>query len=561
MQSGTQPSRWALHPRLRRALLGGAGPARLAHFLAPVYFVGFATFLFLFHLHNHPMWTDAWRLHELSQTIFGAFYRSNIVATFQSDNVGWQSADFPPLWPVVLSITDKLLHTGLNSGFVAGFLCLALFMSISEAIARELTGVRWVGLAVVGILIASWWFQTELLAGQTMPMQLLLMSLILYVLLDARPLSASRSFCVGALCGVAFLNRFDALLFGIGMVFACGWAAKSWRAGAMAVLGLGLAMSPWIVYSLTYFNTPLASDNKAIALAAVITHTTEWYAAPLPTVFDQPLTWLLKLVRYGGRLSVGLVQSFLGVAALPVVFLAGLAVRASTSNRREGQSSDPRQMFARVASLGPQGLRFGLFGIALWLSLCAQLLTGYGYQARYFAPHVWWVGLGAMMLGLRIIARSEEERRAATALFLALAMVATAVTWLAERRGLEQSWSPGSSGRMTANADYNAVAECVRRNGGRRILALDNEHAVRLAVLTAIPSVAAPTNFGRLSAAEIGLFMAKYKIDFVVAFTPEEEQAFVTRWPAQRLASCTPIALDVRRRQAQHGLGLAETSS
>ena len=101
---------------------------------------------------------------------------------------------------------------------------------------------------------------------------------------------------------------------------------------------------------------------------------------------------------------------------------------------------------------------------------------------------------------------------------------------------------------MTANADYNAVADCVRGNGGSRVLALDNEHAVRLAVLTGIPSVAAPTNFSRLSPAEIGLFMAKYRIDFVLAFTPEEEQAFVTRWPAQRLANCTPIALDVRRR-------------
>ncbi len=549
MQSGTQPSRWALRPRLRRALLAnGAGPARLALFLAPVYFVGFATFLFLFHLHNHPMWTDAWRLHELSQTIFGAFYKSNIVATFQSENVGGQSADFPPLWPVVISITEKLLHTGLNSGFVASFLCLALFMSISEAIARELTGVPWVGLAVVGIVTASWWFQSELLAGQTMPMQLLLLSIILYVFLDARPLSASRSFFVGALCGLAFLNRFDALPFGIGMVAAAAIAAKSWRAGAMAALGLGLAMSPWIVYSLTYFNTPLASDNKAVALAAVVTHTTEWYAAPLPTVFDQPLTWLLKLVRYAGRLGVGLVQSFLGVAALPVVFLAALAVRASSFSRVERASGYARPIVERMASLGTQGLRFGLFGLALWLSLSAQLLTGYGYQARYFAPHVWWVGLGAMMLGLRIIARSGEERRAATALFLALAMVATAVTWLAEHRGLEQSWSAGSSGRMTANADYNAVADCVRRNGGRRILALDNEHAVRLAVLTGIPSVAAPTNFGRLSPAEIGLFMAKYKIDFVLAFRPEEEQAFVTRWPAQRLANCTPIALDVRRR-------------
>ena len=163
---------------------------------------------------------------------------------------------------------------------------------------------------------------------------------------------------------------------------------------------------------------------------------------------------------------------------------------------------------------------------------------------------MWWVGLGAAMLSFRVIARTSAERATAAALFVALAMVGTAATWLAEHHGLTHMWSPkDSSGRMTSpasEATFKAVAECVRRNGGQRVLVPDNENAVRFTTLTRIPTVTAPTNFGRLSPAEVGLFLARYKIDLVVAFTENEEQAFLRRRPAQRLAGCSPTMLDVR---------------
>ena len=277
------------------------GLARWTLALAPTYFIGFAAFLFLFYRNDHPMWTDGWRLYELAQTVFGDFYRSNYVATYQTLNIGGYSADFPPLWPVALAITDKLLQTGPNSGYLAAFLCLALFMGVSELVARELTGVPAVGFAVAGIVVASWWFQVELLAGQTMPMQLLLLSVILYVFVLAGPLGAARCLALGVLCGLAFLNRFDALPFAIAMIAACGIAAKAWRAAGLFVAGLLLGMSPWIAYSLAHFGTLLASDNRTVALAAVVTHTTEWYATPLPTVFDQPVAWTFKLAQFTGR--------------------------------------------------------------------------------------------------------------------------------------------------------------------------------------------------------------------------------------------------------------------
>src|SRR3977135_3609369 len=97
MRSITPASRWPLGAFLPEGLpVDGLGPARWVFILAPVYCIAFAAFLFLFYLHNHPMWTDAWRLHELSQTVFGEFYKSNFVATFQGANGGGGAAGFSP---------------------------------------------------------------------------------------------------------------------------------------------------------------------------------------------------------------------------------------------------------------------------------------------------------------------------------------------------------------------------------------------------------------------------------------------------------------------------------
>ena len=130
-------------------------------------------------------------------------------------------------------------------------------------------------------------------------------------------------------------------------------------------------------------------------------------------------------------------------------------------------------------------------------------------------------------------------------------MAGTAVTWLAEHHGLVHTWSPkDSSGRMISadmNATFKAVAECVRKSGGQRVLMPDNENAVRFATLTKIPTIAAPTNFDRLSPDELGLFLARYGVDLVIAFAPGEEQAFVRRRPARRVPGCSPTVLDVRK--------------
>ena len=293
------------------------GLARWTLSLAPIYFIGFAAFLFLYYRHDHPMWTDAWRLYELAQTVFGDFYKSNYVATYQMLNTGGHSADFPPLWPLVLAVTDRLLRTGLNSGYFAAFLCLALFMVVSEMVARELAGLPAIGFAVAGIVAASWWFQVELLAGQTMPMQLLLLSVILYVFIGAGPLGASRSFLLGILCGLAFLNRFDALPFAVAMIGVCGVAARTWRAAAIFATGLSsrhVAVDRLFARLLRHAagigqqgNRP---GGRRHAYDGVVRHAAADRLRPARR-------GALKLVRYGGRLGVGLVHAFLGISALP----------------------------------------------------------------------------------------------------------------------------------------------------------------------------------------------------------------------------------------------------
>src|SRR4051812_49611661 len=120
MRPTPPPSRWSFGVFLPEGLPdNGLGPVRWVFILAPIYFIAFAAFLFLFYLHNHPMWTDAWRLQELSQTVFGRFYESNFVTTFQGARRGGRSADFPPLWPVVMAGPHQNLAPRTQPGVIA----------------------------------------------------------------------------------------------------------------------------------------------------------------------------------------------------------------------------------------------------------------------------------------------------------------------------------------------------------------------------------------------------------------------------------------------------------
>jgi hypothetical protein len=57
-----------------------------------------------------PYSPDSWALYELSQTVFGDFYRFNHWRSYA--DAGAYSASFPPLTPVLIALTDGVLGTG-----------------------------------------------------------------------------------------------------------------------------------------------------------------------------------------------------------------------------------------------------------------------------------------------------------------------------------------------------------------------------------------------------------------------------------------------------------------
>ena len=446
-----------------------------------------------------PYSPDSWALWELAQTVFGDFYRFTHWRSYASD-LPW-SASFPPLTPVLISGADALLGTGPRTGLYLAFAAFAGFALVSEAIARRVTGAAWLGLgAALVLLTGPNMLLTEMQAGRTIPLQLLLYALVLRGLLQGRAITLVQAALIGLVAGMAVLNRFDALLLPLPVALAVGWLTRS-PAKALAALAAALvAVSPWVAYSLTHFGTLFATDNAGIATALdARAYVTDWWPTPQPTLADDPAVWAGKVAANVGRVAYGaaaLAASPLGLAA--AAFLAFPAMLAWLCR------AEPRPA-------GYVGLLAG-FAVLMALMSTPQVMTGYA-DPRYLTALVWALLLAA---GCRGIASSGAlaQRRVFARGAGAAAVLAVAVLALTGPR-------PATVERFDHPADVAALQTClVGEEAAARVLVLgDDNFAARAGALGQIAAMMAPRNMAeeRLDAAGARAFAARFEVTHVLA--------------------------------------------
>jgi Dolichyl-phosphate-mannose-protein mannosyltransferase len=183
------------------------------------------------------------------------------------------TAAFPPLWPLVLSVVDRLGGTSDWSFQLAGALAGTATIVLTACIGRVLAG-RGVGLAAAVVVALS----PALIAadGSMMAESLFVMLMTLAVLVSLR---AARSASIwwwvalGATLALATLTRSDALFLAPILVGAAALGARSvgttrrWLAAATAMLVLVVGLAPWIVSRSTALDTPiLVSSNSGTLL-------------------------------------------------------------------------------------------------------------------------------------------------------------------------------------------------------------------------------------------------------------------------------------------------------
>ncbi|OBV10335.1 glycosyltransferase family 2 protein [Erythrobacter dokdonensis] len=466
-----------------------------------------------------PYSPDSWALYELSQTVFGDFYRFNHWRSYASASP--YSASFPPLYPTMLALADALLGTGPRTGLYLSFVCFAGFAIVSERIGRSVSGAPWLGLgaALIGLLGPNM-LLAELGAGRTIPLQLLLFALILSGLLQGARISLAGAARIGFLAGLGVLNRFDAVLLPLLITAMILWLTRSPKRALAAVAAAGVAVAPWVTYSLMTFGTAFATDNSSTAASLdPAAYVTDWWPAPQPGLADDPAAWAARVAAnvWGySYTAAALLATGMGLTAAAFVALAALAALAAGRPR------------------GNDGLKvLTVFTVITALLLAPQVLTGY-LEHRYFAALIW---AGLLAAGCWCIAKGATFHQRALAARLAFMSVAAAMAVLTIGQ-VKESLAAGRMdraewARFDAPGDLKALQTCVKDTPRPRILVLgDDLFAARAGALGGFATMMEPRNMahGRLGIQASRAFVAEWQVDYVLPRNPAR-----ARWAASNL--------------------------
>lgn len=461
-----------------------------------------------------PFSPDSWALYELSQTVFGDFYRFNHWRSYASASE--YSASFPLLYPTLLALIDGLLGTGPRTGLYLAFACFAGFAMVSEQIGRKVTGAAWIGLgaALIGLLGPNM-LLAELGAGRTIPLQLLLFALILNGLLRGAGIGLAHAAGIGFLAGLAVLNRFDAVLLPVLAAAMIGWLTRKPTHALAALTAAAVAIAPWVIYSLTTFGTVFATDNSGTATTLdPAAYVTDWWPVPQPGLADDPGAWAARVLGNGlGYVVTGLSLLPTGMALVAAAFLLPPMACAALSGARTGRGAGPKVLagFAAITAL----------------LLSPQVLTGY-LEHRYFAAFIWAGLLAAACWGL---ARAHTLHQRALAAKLAFAAVAASMAVLTIGQASEairaDRISRAEWARFDAPDDLAALHACVKGTPRPRILVLgDDNFAARAGALGGFATMMEPRNMarGRLGPDGSRAFVAEWQVDYVLPRDPARAQ-------------------------------------
>lgn len=500
--------------------------SRMSHLVvAGLVFLLFAAFTLAFRNRFAPS-PDSWTLFELGKSIPTDFYHLHIRRSFWSDSL--YSAAFPPLWPTLLMVFDRLTGLGATSGYYLSILAWLGFCAASEMAGRRIFDTRWIGLGAGVLLLSHDGALDEILGGRTIPIQLLLYAVILGQMGQAR-IGWVGAAMIGVCAGLALLNRFDALLFVVMLAIVLPLVSR--RAVTMLpyAIAVGATILPWIVYSCTHFGRWFATDNGPTALSVdPRAFVTDWWPQPQLTLFDAPGAWFAKVAVNGLQLVPAMLTGVgrlwlwlpLFLAAGAFVLLAGQA-RVNTAE----DSSILQWVRTRTPLVG--------FAVALAAILPSYVLTGY-FDGRYFAPYYWLAALATFGLLASTLANKEQRDLLGLICFVG-AMIVTTVAFAS----LLSRVAPSSRTDFPRDRGDTALERCLfSKTGSPVLLSTDAIEASRLSAVYGWNTIILPQNFDRLMPEEARRFVIKYRVTHLYAVNQNTLTRIQSKLPLASLPNC-----------------------
>lgn len=482
-----------------------------------------------------PFSPDSWGYYELARSFSGDAYAISTWRSYASP-LPYSSA-FPPLWPLLIAGADRSLGLGVYSGYVLNAAIFIAFAACAEAAVRQAFDRRWLGLASALLLFAFPPFQTELLAARAIPLQLLLLAIALWTMTHAGMRPIVRAAALGALAGLLIMTRFDSLFLAGGMVVAAAFIVRDWRAMAVAAGALLLPLAPWVVYSMSTFGQPFATDNAQVALS-VDPHefVTNFHLQPPLSLAEAPARWAWKLVLHLPALAAAVV--LVALNALPVSVLAASAARRADRSALLRKLRDPGWWRASHGRL-----------TMLWLSsllpIGAFVVTGY-FNERYFAAPVW---LGGLIVLLAIASRPRPGDRRLLAACAMLAFVLGLKVTFAPMVREGWSWASrpafGFDGGLMDAREFQPLLACLdRTRPAHAVLFADPTTAARFGALSGHRAAMQPRNWDGLSRDEVAEFLRRFDIGYAV---PDPRLVLPDGFTEANAGTCAAVVLKLRR--------------
>lgn len=329
-------------------------------------FLFFSVLLLFFRYYPSPPFSvDSWSYYELAKTFDSEFYKITTWRQYQFNN-GF-GVSFPPLWPFLLWITDKIFSLGIYSGYFLNLSITVFTFLILVRICDKIFQEKSFGIMLFALLLFSNHYQDELVSGRSIPLSILLSLLMLEIILKDK-LTFLEISKLGILSGLLILNRFDFLIPGLFFGLILFRLVKDKKV-CIYYLFLLISILPWIFYSISHFGKLFVSDNSRTVISSTSVFVLDYYPEYLPTIIDHPIDWLIKSLKNIFKVLQNLLQASLPVV-ISIVFL----------------SFYPKILTKRIRSntINKDINKLILFFSVFLLQIATISLTGYG-DKRYFS--------------------------------------------------------------------------------------------------------------------------------------------------------------------------------
>ncbi|WP_455206796.1 hypothetical protein [Kaarinaea lacus] len=477
-----------------------------------------------------PFTPDSWTYWELSKTVFSDdFYRINGWRNFQSQQP--YSASFPPLWPLLIAVSQAILNIGpVVMPIITG--CLVLLTSlVIELVSRRFIYYRGVGAVAGCALFLHKHYVDQIETAGTIPLAVFLLSILALVWITQK--GQVRAVLLGVLAGLLCLTRFDVLLFALvlGLILltepvwlriardgisAAGdnpqseigsklyWAVTAYYIALFAIL------SPYILYSIIIFGKIWATDSSAVALSSVPVYVTDYYLQWPPTLFDEPAMWLNKVFQ--NFFSIFIKGKWI-VTLFPVILAIFLIWKFPISALR-GKESD----HSSIIELRQHVASICFIALAYATTFVGYAVTGYG-DKRYFSPNIMLDALG-FAFAVCFLFVSYKTKRLQFSLITIVILGAAAVNGKAIIPDMRKIINGSILAERELEIPYDNLAACYQEMpAGKKMLVLgDNTEATRIAALTGMDVLMMPRNYSESNKETRDYFIKTHNVGAVYVF-------------------------------------------